>query len=156
MVDFLTHYVSARVPGGFLADARARSTLVLGVFLPDLISKAIEFTPGIPYYATYPAHSILGTLCVSLALAMLFTQDFRLKAFTTLFFGQLLHVAVDLGKESLGAGSAFLLLPFSLESYDLGFYETEDVLWLLPGNLLILFALRYLAKRAQKAGWVWR
>lgn len=156
MADLLTHYVSARVPGGFIADDCARCTLALGVFLPDLIGKGMEAIPGMPNQAWAPSHSILGVICSSLAIAMLFSEEFRFKAFATLLFGQLLHVAVDLGKDSMGSGSAFLLLPFSVDQFDLGLYTSQDVFWFLPGNALILLLVRWLGKRAQQRGWVWR
>ncbi len=156
MVDLLTHYVSARLPGGFIGDECARSTLVLGVFLPDLIGKGLESVPGMPYQAWVPSHSALGIVCSSMVVAMLFSEDFRFKAFTTIFFGQILHVALDMGKESLGAGSVHILHPFTLGGYDLGLYSTQDVFWFLPGNIFVLLLIRWVSKRAQKAGWVWR
>lgn len=155
MADLLTHYVSARLPGSFVADPCARATLALGVFLPDLISKPMEHS-GLPFLSWAPSHSALGAFFVAWALAMLFAEDFRFKAFATLFIGQLLHIAVDLGKDSLGFGSAFVLLPFSTATHDLGLYTSQHVFWFLPGNLLVLWGLRWVSRKAQKNGWVWR
>jgi hypothetical protein len=90
-----------------------------------------------------------------MALAMLFAEEFRFKAFATLLLGQLLHLAVDSGKATLEAGSCFLLHPFSLEAFDMGLYSTQDVFWFLPGNLLVLLLIRWISKRARRAGWVW-
>ncbi len=155
MADLLTHFVSARLPGGFVGDPCARTTLVLGVFLPDLVSKSMEAVPWMPYLSWAPSHSVLGVACTSMIAAMLFAEDFRFKAFSTIFFGQLLHLALDIGKQSLGAGTCFLLHPFLLDAYDLGLYSTQDVFWFLPGNILALLVIRWLSKKAQKAGWVW-
>ncbi len=156
MVDLLTHYFSARIPGGFIGDDCARTTLALGVFLPDLVGKGIEAIPGMPHPAWAPAHSLVGIVLVSMTLAMLFSREFRFKAFTTLLIGQALHLALDVGKESMGSGSIFLLLPFSLDGYDLGFYTSQDVYWFLPANLLVLAALWYLGRKARQRGWIWR
>jgi len=156
VADLLTHYVSARIPGGFIADERARTTLALGVFLPDLVGKGLEAIPWMPNHAHAPSHSILGLMCTSLAAAMLFAEDFRFKAFATILFGQLLHVAVDVAKDCQGQGAAYLLLPFALDSFEMGYYTSQHVFWFLPGNILILILLRWTAKRMQKSGLVWR
>ena len=128
MADLLTHYVSARLPGSFLGDPCARATLALGVFLPDLIGKPMEAVNGMPFLASAPSHSALGAFFVAWALAMLFAEPFRFKAFATMFAGQLIHIALDLGKDSLGLGSAFVLLPFSTATHDFGLYTSQDVL----------------------------
>ncbi len=156
MADLLTHYVSARLPGSFIGDPCARATLALGVFVPDLISKSMEAAPWLPRLAWASSHSALGAFFVAWALAMLFAEEFRFKAFATLLAGQLLHIAVDMGKDSLGFGSAFVLLPFSTATYDAGLYTSQHVFFFLPVNVAALFALRWLSRRAQREGWVWR
>jgi len=156
MADLLTHYVSARLPGSFIADPSARATLALGVFLPDLISKPMEAAPWMPFLAWAPSHSALGAFLVAWAIAMFFAEDFRFKAFATLFVGQLVHIAVDMGKDSMGFGSAFALLPFSTATVDAGLYTSQHVFFFLPVNLVVLWGLRWLSKKAQREGWVWR
>lgn len=154
MADLLTHYVSSRLPGEFLGDPAARSTLALGVFLPDLLSKPME--QALPYMAWTASHTPLGAAFVAFAVTMLFAPAFRLKAFVTLFAGQLLHIAVDVGKDSQGFGSSFLLFPFSAAGFELGLYTSQDVFWFLPGNIFVLLALRFLARRLRNAGLVWK
>lgn len=156
MADLLTHYVSARIPGGFLASPAARTTLVLGVFLPDLLGKALGSHDLLPDHIGAPSHSALGLFLICWTLAMFFEEAFRLKAFVTLYVGSMLHVAVDLLKDNLGSGSAYLLHPFSVEGVELGLYQNENILWILPANLVVLWGLKRLAKRAQRAGLVWR
>ncbi len=156
MADLLTHYVSARLPGGFLKDPAARTTLILGVFLPDLVSKPIMAIPGVPDYADAPAHSLLGLACLSYAVSMLFSADFRWKAFLTLFAGGAIHVAVDSLKDSMGFGSTIPFHPFSLEGFELGLYYNENIVWFLPANGALLLLIRWASKRARAAGWAWK
>jgi hypothetical protein len=156
MADLLTHYVSARLPGGFVADPAARTTLILGVFLPDIAGKGIEAIPNVWDNMHVPAHTPLGLAVLCYALAMLFVESFRFKAFVTLYAGSLIHVIVDMTKDNLGGGSSRLLYPLSLDGYEFGLYYNENILWFLPGNVLLLFLIRRAARRAQKAGWVWK
>lgn len=156
MADLLTHYVSARLPGGFLADPAARSTLVLGVFLPDLAKEALGVLPGLSEFAIVPSHSALGLFCLSYALSMFFAEDFRRKAFVTLFVGSAIHVAVDTLKDGLGAGVCLPWHPFSLQGVEVGLYHNENILWFLPGNAALLLLIRWASKRAKSAGWQWR
>jgi hypothetical protein len=155
MADLLTHYVSARLPGGFIGDPAARMTLVAGVFLPDLISKGLDHLPFIPDYFQAPSHSILGLFVVTYVVALFFTEAFRVKAWITMYVGALLHVGFDSLKDNLGAGM-HVLHPFSLNGYELAVYYNENILYLLPSNIFLLFIIRFLAKRAASAGWVWR
>jgi hypothetical protein len=156
MADLLTHYVSARLPGGFIGDPSSRATFILGVFLPDLAGKGMSRVLQLPDGFSAPAHSALGLLVLTYAVALLFSAEFRARAWLTLYLGSLLHVGVDLLKDNLGQGSAFVLHPFSLEGQELALYFNENILMLIPGNLLLVLLIRSVAKRAQSRGWIWR
>jgi membrane-bound metal-dependent hydrolase YbcI (DUF457 family) len=156
MPDLLTHYVSARLPGGFIADPAARMTFIFGVFLPDFGAKGIELILNLPDHTGAPTHSIAGLFVLTYALALLFTPEFRFKAWTTMFAGSILHVLVDMAKDNLGKGSANLLHPFALDGFEFGLYYNENILYLLPTNVIAVWAMWWIAKKAQKRGWVWR
>ena len=141
MADLLTHYVSARLPGGFVGDPAARATLVLGVFLPDVAGKLMGRIFGTPDGFSAPAHSVLGLLALSYILALFFSPAFRSKAWLTIYAGSLLHVGVDLFKDNLGAGSAYLLHPFTLDGYEIGLYYNENVVFGMPVAALVALAM---------------
>ncbi len=138
MADLLTHYVSARLPGSFIGDPAARATLVLGVFLPDVAGKLMARIFNTPDGFSAPAHSLLGLLLLSYVVALLFSPEFRAKAWLTIYVGALLHVALDLLKDNLGGGSAYLLHPFTLAGYEIGLYYNENVVYAMPVDLLLM------------------
>lgn len=78
---------------------------------------------------------------------MLFEEKSRGKIFVFLFLGSLLHVLIDLFKNNLGLGSSFLLYPFSDKGYEFGLYQAEDVLYILPLNLLIIVAIELIVRK---------
>lgn len=142
MADLLTHYVSARVAGVGVRDRVSATLFATGVFLPDLIGKPLDALA--PYMAEVPSHTPLGLIFACGAVSMLFASSIRGRAFWALYLGSLLHVACDMMKDYLGDGGIFLLHPFTLETFELGLYRSEDVFYLLPANLGILAIL-----------WVW-
>ncbi len=147
MADLLTHYVSARLPGGFIGDPAARATLILGVFLPDVAGKLMGRIFRTPDGFNAPSHTLLGLLLLSYVIALFFSAEFRARAWLTINAGALLHVAVDLLKDNLGAGSAYLLHPFTLDGYELGLYYNENVVYAMPVDLLLAALIAGLSRR---------
>ena len=148
MGDLLTHYVSARVTGIGIRGRVSATLFSAGVFFPDLLGKPLVYFPGAPYMVEIPSHTPFGLLFACGALSMLFSSSIRLRAFTMLYLGSVVHVLGDLMKDYLGSGSVFLFHPFSLETYELGLYRSEDVFLLLPFNLAILGLLWLLGRRS--------
>lgn len=151
MADLLTHYVSARIVGVKLRDRAVATLFALGVFLPDLIGKPIRYLPGSGYMTEIPSHTPFGLIFACGAISMLFASNLRVRAFWALYAGSLLHLLVDLMKDYLGSGAAFLLHPFSLETYELGLYRSEDVYYLLPANVAILIILWVMKSKRESA-----
>ncbi len=147
MADLLTHYVSARVTGLGIRDRATATVFALGVFFPDLLGKPLGAMPFLPDLVEAPTHSLLGLLLACGAASFLFASDFRRRAFWALYAGSLLHVLADLLKTYLGRGAVMLLHPFSLQGFELGFYRTEDVFYLLPANLGILAILWVMGRK---------
>ena len=147
MGDLLTHYVSARVTGLGIRDARSATLFAWGVFFPDLLGKPLVFLPGTSYMLEIPSHTPFGLLFACGAVSLLFSASIRTRAFVMLYAGSVLHVIGDMMKDYLGSGSIFLFYPFSLETYELGLYRSEDVFLLLPFNLALLGLLWLLGRK---------
>ena len=151
MADLLTHYVSARLVGVRLRDRTTLALFAAGVLFPDLISKPLGSIPGLPRWVETPSHSLTGLVFACLAVSMLFAAPIRARAFWALYLGSALHLILDSLKDYLGSGSVFLLHPFSLESFELRLYRSEDVYYLLPFNLAAL-ALLWAGRRRRTTG----
>lgn len=138
MPDLFTHFVAARLPGAFVRDRRLQALLVLGTFLPDLVAKGLYWVlqAGETYSAA--SHSILGLLLISYLACLFVEEPLRRPGFVMLALGGAIHVALDLIKDNMGAGSVFLLLPFSIYSFDLGWIDPENVVLLVPLDALVL------------------
>lgn len=150
MADLLTHYVSARVCGYPIGNRAMAATFVLGVFLPDLISKPLSFPDFMPDFVTAPSHSVTGLALASWAMSLLFAPSFRGRAFLSTYAGSLLHVATDLLKDYLGRGAQTPFHPWTLESFEMGLYQSEDALILLPVNLAVLTILWAVERRSAR------
>ena len=138
MADLFTHLAAARVPAAFQRDRRLSALLVIGTFLPDVAAKGLYWVLRTDSDFTLPTHSILGLVVLSYAAALWIEERLRGRAFVAILAGGLIHVGVDLLKENLGMGSAYLFYPFSTRSYELGLIDPLDVVWLLPIDVLIL------------------
>jgi hypothetical protein len=140
MPDLLTHYAAARVPGAFLPDARVRTLFILGTFIPDVVAKSTYLLLGAHIEFGVPSHSLLGMALLCYAACLFVEPALRARAFAALYAGSVLHVAVDLLKDGLGAGSAALFHPFLLHRFELGWLDPEDVALFFPidAGLLIL------------------
>lgn len=133
MADLLVHAASAFVAGRPLRDGRLRAILYLGVCLPDVLYKGLLYVGGAPNWLCEPTHSPLGLIPFCYALALLFEEPWRKRAFGALLGGAYLHVLFDLGKNYLGSGVILWAFPFSMDRIELGWYYGEDtVFFMLP------------------------
>ncbi len=147
MPDLFTHYASARLPAAFLRDRRIAALVVIGTFLPDLAAKGLYWLTRSPEPWAVPTHSLPGLLVLSYLAALFLEERLRGRAFAALTAGAFLHVAVDILKGYLGVGAARLLFPFSLRGTELGLIKSEDVLWLLPIDALLVLAAWAIERR---------
>ena len=151
MADLLTHYVSARVAGIPVRDRSVAALLTVGVLLPDVTGKPLGSLPGLPELVEVPSHTLPGLLLLCFALCLLFAPPIRARAFGALYAGSLVHLLLDAMKDYLGSGAIIPFHPFSLEAYEMGFYRSEDVFYLLPANLAVLALLGALERRRRRA-----
>lgn len=151
MADLLVHFASAFAAGRPLRDGRLRSIVYVGVCLPDLLYKGLLYLGGAPTWLCEPTHSPLGLVAFCTALALLFEEEWRKRAFGALLGGAYLHVLFDLGKNYLGSGVILWAFPFSMETVELGWYYPEDTLYLMIPSLALIVILE-LASRFKARG----
>ena len=60
MADALTHFATAYLPARGLRDGRVRAILYVGVILPDVLYKTLQYCFGAPIWLCEPTHSPLG------------------------------------------------------------------------------------------------
>lgn len=150
MPDLLTHWAAAAVPATALRDRRLQALLVLGTFLPDLGSKGLHHVARAPVYFDDPTHSFAGLLLLCYGACLLLEPALRKGGFAALYAGAALHLLLDLAKDNLGGGGMRLLLPFSLAEFELGLIRSENVVYLLPLDVLVLLAC-FLVDRRRRA-----
>ena len=147
MPDLFTHLVAARVPGLLVRDRRLVALLVIGTFLPDLASKGLYWILGSGDLYGIGTHSILGVLALTYLAALFVEEKLRRPAFAMLAVGGLIHIAVDLLKDSMGTGPSVLFLPFFTGSVELGWIDPENVILLVPLSAAILVTLLLIERR---------
>ena len=152
MPDLLTH-VSV---GVFVRGRAARSALVwfvVGSCLPDLASRLPGLGLALAAWlmgiqiplpvleATGLCHNPLPYLVLCVLVAMCLPEQIRRMALLNLVAGGLLHLALDTTQTHLNGGY-YLLYPFSMSRFELGWIEADASLvvmpYLLAGSLLVL------------------
>jgi hypothetical protein len=147
MADLLTHFASARLPAAFVRDRRVQALLVLGTFVPDLVSKGLFHVTRSAEHFNVPAHSVAGLLILSYAFSLLLEHRLRAAGFVALLAGGYLHLAVDLLKDTGGLGLVGLLFPFSTAGFELGLLDHENFVLLVPVNAAVLGAAWLIERR---------
>jgi len=146
MADLLVHFASAFAAGRPLRDGRLRSIVYLGVCLPDLLYKTLLYLGGAKTWVCEPTHSPLGLIPFCYAAALLFEEEWRKRAFGALLGGAYLHVLFDLGKNYLGSGVILWAFPFSMDAVELGWYNSEDTVFLMVPSLALIVVLELASK----------
>lgn len=155
MPDLLTHAVAARIPAGFLRRPSLRLLFFLGTFLPDLISKFLKEIVRCNYGFNEISHSLLGLVPFCYLIVLLFPEAIRRSAFLSLYVGSLLHLTLDLMKDSLGGGG-MLLLPLSSGTFEWELYQPDNVIYLIPLDIVLFILMELAARRARQRGYVWQ
>jgi hypothetical protein len=151
MADLFTHYAAARFAASPLRSRDAALWIVLGTFLPDLVSKGLYWITRASSDFDDPAHSILGIAILAYLVALFTRPPQRPAVFLAVWAGGLLHALVDLLKDNLGTGGARLFLPFSLWGPELGWIDPENVILLLPADLVLVGAAILIERRRRPA-----
>lgn len=138
MPDLLSHLLSGHIAGTALRSNRRGwlAVLLLGVLLPDLLTRPIYILWPAAYWLVKPLHTPIGITLTCLALSAFFVRTQRNLALAMLFTGSGLHLLLDLLQKHLHGGYA-LLFPFSWRSFEFGLFWPEETLWGLPLWLLL-------------------
>ncbi len=150
MPDLLTHLAAARASGTLLRDRRLLAVFIFGSFLPDVASKTLYWAAWANRDFVEPTHSLFGLLPLCYLAALFVEESLRKPAFAALYAGTVLHVALDLVKDNLGAGSAALFYPFSTRGYELGWIDPENVVYFLPAAAAVLILAWWLERRPRR------
>ena len=154
MADLLVHAASAYVAAAPLRDDRLRAIVYAGVCLPDLLYKSLLYLGGAPNALCEPTHSPLGLVPFCYALALLFEESWRKRAFGAMLGGAYLHLLLDLGKNYVGSGVILWAFPFSMDAVELGWYASEDSVHLMLPALAVIVLVDLLRrpKRLSRPG----
>lgn len=150
MPDLLTHWAAAAVPATALRDRRLQAVLVLGTFLPDVVSKGFQGIVQAPSYFGDPSHSFLGLILLAYGSSLFLEASWRKAGFVAIYAGAFLHVLLDMVKDNLGGAGMRVFTPFSLAPVELGLIYTQNVIYLLPLDVLVLLAC-FLVDRRRRA-----
>ena len=150
MADLLVHAASALVAAQPLRDGRVRAIVYLGVCLPDLLYKSLLYLGGAPNYLCEPTHSPLGLLPFCYVLSLLFEEEWRKRAFGALLGGAYLHLLFDLAKNYVGSGVILWAFPFSMDAVELGWYASEDSIYLMLPALGVIALVEIVSRLVRR------
>jgi hypothetical protein len=150
MADLFTHFVSARAPGVLLRDRHLVALLAIGTFLPDLASKGLYWILQSGNTFAIGTHSILGVVLLSYLACLFVEEPLRRSGFVMLLLGGLIHLAVDMAKDNFGAGAVYPFLPFSPAAVEWGWIQSENVVYLIPLDAVILAAILLYERRRDR------
>lgn len=153
MADLVTHCLAARIPTSRI-DRPLQAAVVVGTILPDLLSKAHDVVFHAPRGFEIPSHSVVGLAIYAYMASFLFQRPVRPRAWSALWLGGLIHIAVDLLKDTMeSAASAFFLFPFTGETFEFALYDPLDVLWSIPVAAAILVLWEWSVRRRGRYVW---
>ncbi len=140
MADLVTHYLTARIPTSRL-ERPIQAAWIAGVLLPDVVCKLYDVLLGSPGRFEVPSHMVVGSALYAYLASFAFEERIRGRAWLALWGGGLLHILVDLFKDTMGsAPSAWCLHPFTSGSVEFAVYDPLDWVWTIPVAALVLLA----------------
>ncbi len=149
MPDLLTHVATGYLARGAAPKRLHPGVLILGVILPDIVTRPIYIVWPDAYWFVKPLHTPLGLVLLSLAVSGLFVPRDRQRALINLLAGSGLHLALDLLQKHLVGGYA-LLFPWTWKSWEIGLIWPEQTLWLLPVWLALCCLVFWRKKTGQR------
>jgi len=113
--------------------------VLLGVFLPDLISRgAMVLAPDFLFIAQY-FHTPFACFFQSLIISCFFIKSQKMMVFMALTTGWILHQGLDVMQGILGPGYYFIFWPLSYDAYSLAVFP--DTAWYYVASLTTLIAI---------------
>ena len=144
MPDLISHAASAYLfrnltPELSVCQKQFFILVLLGVFLPDLISRgAMVLAPDFLFIAQY-FHTPFACFFQSLIITCFFIQSQKVIVFLALTTGWILHQGFDVMQGVLGPGYYFILWPLSYNSFSFGVFP--DSAWYYVAFLTTLMAV---------------
>ena len=164
MPDLMTHFTASYLLKRAVAPKENMTAFLLGAALPDILAYIPLVVAGYIPSGSLPAwikdlpfmflafHSVIGFFLFSWWAALLFHVDLRRGVFVNLFLGGLLHFCMDMFQVQHAEFSSFLL-PFSWQSFHLGWFGTEASLWGLPfitAAAVIVYSIDILRRKVRR------
>ena len=152
MPDLFAHFASGYLlsyPGKF---RRYNALFVLGAILPDVLTRIPEIIferlLGLPVFHFFNAlHTPVGVIFASYILSFVFLEEERKFAFTCFLSGSLIHIGLDLLQRQFYYAVYMPFFPFSMETFQWGFYHyNASLIFFLP-LLILTFFLWLLQKK---------
>jgi hypothetical protein len=150
VADLFTHFVVARAPGVLVRDRHLVALLAIGTFLPDLAAKGLYWILQSGDYFGIGSHSILGVVLLSYLACLFVEEPLRRSGFVMLLLGGLIHLVVDMAKDNFGSGAVFPLLPFSAAPVEWGWIQSENVIFLVPIDAVMLAGILLYERRRDR------
>lgn len=152
MMELLVPFAAAFALAQAFRDGRLRAVIYLGVCLPDAIRGLLHLQGGSPAALAHPLHSPIGAAAWCFAIALLFEEEWRARAFGGLLLGSWLHLAIDAIAAPPGSGQgAFWGLPFNAARLELGWIP-ETGPWTLRAGSLVVLAVAAAGSRIRRRG----
>ena len=143
MPDLISHAASAYlfrnlIPRLRICQKQFFILVLLGVFLPDLISRgAMVLAPDFLFIAQY-FHTPFACFFQTFVISCFFVKSQKATVFWALTTGWMLHQAFDIMQSVLGPGYYFILWPLSNQSVSFGLFP--DSAWYCVAFLTTLAA----------------
>ena len=144
MPDLISHAASAYLFRNLTLKLRICQKqffilVLLGVFLPDLISRGtMVLAPDFLLIAQY-FHTPFACFFQTLIISCFFIKSQKVMVFLALTIGWLLHQVYDVMQGVLGPGYYFILWPVSHDAYSFGVFP--DSAWYYAAFLTTLMAI---------------
>lgn len=154
MSDWIGHLIFAATVGLFLKTER-KSVLYLGALLPDIASKFHLLSIFLPLdkqfwdAMTYPSHTFLGIILLSVGVGICFAALYRfdwVKSSMLVLIGCVSHLFLDLFNLHYASLRGTLFFP-SLLNLEIGPLLPHEYLWFWVVLIPLYFICRFIVAR---------
>jgi hypothetical protein len=105
--------------------------VLLGVFLPDLISRAtLVFFPKL-FYLTQYFHTPFSCFFQTIIISCFFIKSQRLIVFYAITIGWVIHQTLDVLQGFVGGGNYVVLWPFSNKTFGFGLFPATEWMYVI-------------------------
>ncbi len=151
MPDTFTHIALPTLFRRWIRHPLSVPMVLIGTVLPDYLREAVGILLPSPYYSSVVVfHSLAGAALSGLFISAFFIQRQRLRIWTSLFTGQLIHFLFDALQNYQCGGGLFPLLPW-FKNWQIGLYPAQFwlIVFLFSASLFLIWLVLYLIKKAR-------